>query len=174
MEMALSFRTASERASFSSGNCTDPSAKERHRPSLSLFIVDLERSQEQQDQDGHILQQVSLGQTTGEVYVGVPVVGRGYLNMPEKTAEVFVQDPSCPRLYRMGDLGRLLPSGQLEILGRCDFMVKIRGYSVVLGAIETALAKHPKTIEQRRAHRWSQRESGWQKIGGLCRSYPMV
>jgi thioester reductase-like protein len=113
-------------------------------PGVHFYIVDLERSQEQ----GHILQQVSLGET-GEVYVGGPVVGRGYLNMPKKTAEVFVpnpfdQDPSCPRLYRTGDLGRLLPNGQLEILGRCDFMVKIRGYSVVLGAIETALAKHPR------------------------------
>eukprot|EP00978_Attheya_sp_CCMP212_P038189 scaffold186929_cov34-Attheya_sp.AAC.1 len=91
-------------------------------PGVYFYIVDLERLQEQQDQDGHILQQVSLGET-GEVYVGGPVVGRGYLNMPEKTAEVFVpnpfdQDPSCPRLYRTGDLGQgLLPNGQLEILG---------------------------------------------------------
>jgi amino acid adenylation domain-containing protein/thioester reductase-like protein len=114
-------------------------------PGVHFYIVDLERTEE--DEDGH-MHQVTLGET-GEVYVGGPVVGRGYLNMPEKTAERFVpnpfdQDPSCPRLYRTGDLGRLLPNGQLEILGRCDFMVKIRGYSVVLGAIETALAKHPR------------------------------
>ena len=41
-------------------------------------------------------------------------------------------------------MGRVLPcTGELEIIGRCDFMVKIRGYSVVLGAVESAVAKHP-------------------------------
>ena len=47
-------------------------------------------------------------------------------------------------MYRTGDRARFLPNGQLEILGRCDFMVKIRGYSVVLGAVETALVEHVK------------------------------
>jgi len=98
------------------------------------------------------LKLVSAGET-GEVYVGGPVVGAGYLNMPEKTAERFVSNPWWKegdgkyqkRLYRTGDLGRVLPdSKELEVLGRCDFMVKIRGYSVVLGAVETALANHPK------------------------------
>ena len=112
-------------------------------PGVSFYIVDTENIQ-----DG--LQQVKKGET-GEVYVGGPVVGRGYLNMPEKTKERFIDNPfpvsgafKAPTLYRTGDLGRLLPNGHLEIKGRCDFMVKIRGYSVVLGAIETALAKHPK------------------------------
>ncbi len=107
------------------------------------------------DEDGKNngeLKLVSDGET-GEVFVGGPVVGLGYLNMPEKTAERFVKNPwykegdeiRAPTLYRTGDLGRILPdSKELEILGRCDFMVKIRGYSVVLGAVETALAKHPK------------------------------
>jgi acyl-CoA synthetase (AMP-forming)/AMP-acid ligase II len=67
--------------------------------------------------------------------------------MPEKTAERFVPSPfpSCPgRLYRTGDLGKLVPpEGNLQIIGRCDFMVKIRGYSVVLGAVEVAVMKHP-------------------------------
>jgi len=111
-------------------------------PGVKFYIVDLETA------DGS-MQLVPPGET-GEVYVGGPVVGRGYLNMPEKTAERFVpnpfeDDPTCSRLYKTGDLGRVLQeSQQLEILGRCDFMVKIRGYSVVLGAVETALAKHPK------------------------------
>ena len=110
-------------------------------PGVHFYVVDLEN----EDTDRMTL--VEEGQT-GEVYVGGPVVGRGYLNMPEKTAERFVPNPfddTCPRLYKTGDLGRIQTGdGQLEILGRCDFMVKIRGYSVVLGAIETALAKHPK------------------------------
>lgn len=113
-------------------------------PGVKFYIVDLEATTESGQ-----MKLVPDGET-GEVYVGGPVVGRGYLNMPEKTAERFVDnifedDPTCSRLYRTGDLGRVLvETQQLEILGRCDFMVKIRGYSVVLGAVETALAKHPK------------------------------
>jgi amino acid adenylation domain-containing protein/thioester reductase-like protein len=116
-------------------------------PGATFYIVDME---EKNERDG--LKLVEKGKA-GEVYVGGPVVGRGYLNMPEKTAERFVKNPfpvpeeepyKAPTLYRTGDMGRLLENGHLEILGRCDFMVKIRGYSVVLGAIETALAKHPK------------------------------
>lgn len=117
-------------------------------PGVKFYIVDLE--EDDGDKKDGKLKLVSEG-STGEVYVGGPVVGRGYLNMPEKTAERFVKNPfldedgTAPRLYRTGDLGRVLPeSKELEILGRCDFMVKIRGYSVVLGAVETALAKHPK------------------------------
>ena len=117
-------------------------------PGVKFYIVDLE--EDDGDKKDGKLRLVPEG-STGEVYVGGPVVGRGYLNMPEKTAERFVDNPfpdedgSAPRLYRTGDLGRVLPdSKELEILGRCDFMVKIRGYSVVLGAVETALAKHPK------------------------------
>eukprot|EP00529_Nitzschia_sp_RCC80_P008612 CAMPEP_0113494810 /NCGR_PEP_ID=MMETSP0014_2-20120614/29294_1 /TAXON_ID=2857 /ORGANISM="Nitzschia sp." /LENGTH=1147 /DNA_ID=CAMNT_0000388705 /DNA_START=150 /DNA_END=3593 /DNA_ORIENTATION=+ /assembly_acc=CAM_ASM_000159 len=126
-------------------------------PGVKFYVVDLEDGDEDKAPASG-LQLVKDGES-GEVYVGGPVVGRGYLNMPEKTAERFVpnpfsDDPSCPRLYKTGDLGRILHPGldaegnllapQLEILGRCDFMVKIRGYSVVLGAVETALAKHPK------------------------------
>ncbi|KAG7358594.1 amino acid adenylation enzyme/thioester reductase family protein [Nitzschia inconspicua] len=115
-------------------------------PGVKFYVVDLEAT------DEHGRMKLVPDGETGEVYVGGPVVGRGYLNMPEKTAERFVDnifedDPTCPRLYRTGDLGRVLVESQhLEILGRCDFMVKIRGYSVVLGAVETALAKHPKLL----------------------------
>ncbi len=117
-------------------------------PGVKFYIADLDEDGENNGE----LKLVSAGET-GEVYVGGPVVGAGYLNMPEKTAERFVSNPWWKegdgkyqkRLYRTGDLGRVLPdSKELEVLGRCDFMVKIRGYSVVLGAVETALAKHPK------------------------------
>ena len=109
-------------------------------PGVSFYIVD------RKQKEANIMATVPDGET-GEVYVGGPVVGRGYLNMPEKTAQCFVPNPfddSWHTLYKTGDLGRLLPNGQLEVMGRCDFMVKIRGYSVVLGAVETALGKHPK------------------------------
>jgi amino acid adenylation domain-containing protein/thioester reductase-like protein len=123
-------------------------------PGVKFYIVDLEDNAG--DSPVSTMKLVPDGET-GEVYVGGPVVGRGYINLPEKTAEKFVpnifdDDPTCARLYKTGDLGRVLPSAdsdgtqQLEVLGRCDFMVKIRGYSVVLGAVETALAKHPKLL----------------------------
>eukprot|EP00956_Cyclotella_meneghiniana_P020988 scaffold37679_cov76-Cyclotella_meneghiniana.AAC.2 len=87
----------------------------------------------------------------GELFVGGAMLARGYLNLPELTATRFVPDPFLEdknvkdgKMYRTGDRARFLPNGQLEILGRCDFMVKIRGYSVVLGAIETALVDHVK------------------------------
>lgn len=79
----------------------------------------------------------------GELYVGGPLLAREYLNMPEETAVRFPENPfvigTKSRMYRTGDRARILPDGMLEVLGRCAFMVKIRGYSVVLGAIEQAL-----------------------------------
>ncbi|VEU33646.1 unnamed protein product [Pseudo-nitzschia multistriata] len=125
-------------------------------PGVKFYIVDLEQNDDHESTTKNGVMKLVPEGEKGEVYVGGPVVGRGYLNMPEKTADRFVKNPflgldgddsniHAPRLYRTGDLGRILPdSKELEILGRCDFMVKIRGYSVVLGAVETALAKHPK------------------------------
>lgn len=81
----------------------------------------------------------------GELFVGGECLARGYLGLPEKTAETFPEDPFSPaggaRMYRTGDKARILPDGSLEILGRVDFMVKIRGYSVELGAVEAAIEK---------------------------------
>jgi len=83
----------------------------------------------------------------GELVVAGVGVARGYLNRPELTAEKFIADPfsSDPdaRLYKTGDLARYLPSGDIEFLGRSDDQIKIRGFRVELGEIETALAKHP-------------------------------
>ena len=81
----------------------------------------------------------------GELYVGGDGLARGYVNLPETTAARFVGDPFSSggaRMYRTGDRGRLLADGSLEILGRTDSMAKIRGYSVELGAVETAIEKH--------------------------------
>jgi amino acid adenylation domain-containing protein len=87
----------------------------------------------------------------GELYIGGVGVGRGYLGDPARTAEKFVPDPFAPspgaRLYRTGDLGRWLPGGILDVLGRSDFMIKIRGHRVELGEIEAALARHPAVRE---------------------------
>ncbi|HEV8045981.1 MAG TPA: AMP-binding protein, partial [Rubrobacter sp.] len=82
----------------------------------------------------------------GELFVGGDCLARGYVNLPEKTEEGFPEDPfsSEPgaRMYRTGDKARILADGSLEVLGRVDFMVKIRGYSVELGAVEAAIEKN--------------------------------
>ncbi|MGH3780851.1 MAG: amino acid adenylation domain-containing protein [Pseudonocardiaceae bacterium] len=76
----------------------------------------------------------------GEIYVGGAGLARGYLGNAAQTAKSFVVDPATgTRLYRTGDRGRLLPSGEIEFLGREDMQVKIGGHRIELGDVETAL-----------------------------------
>ena len=80
----------------------------------------------------------------GEIHIGGAGVARGYLNRSELTARRFIADPFAAkagaRLYKTGDLGRWLPDGNVQYLGRNDFQVKIRGYRIELGEIEANLA----------------------------------
>ncbi|MFI5756559.1 amino acid adenylation domain-containing protein [Streptomyces sp. NPDC051569] len=77
---------------------------------------------------------------SGEICVGGAGVALGYLNQPELTAQRFVADPyTGGRMYRSGDLGRLLPDGRLEHLGRIDSQVKIRGFRIELDEIRSVL-----------------------------------
>ncbi|HEX8184174.1 MAG TPA: condensation domain-containing protein, partial [Blastocatellia bacterium] len=82
----------------------------------------------------------------GELYLGGVSLARCYLNRPEMSAEKFVPHPfdseGGSRLYKTGDLGRYLPDGQIEYLGRLDHQVKIRGFRVEIGEIEVALSGH--------------------------------
>jgi acyl-coenzyme A synthetase/AMP-(fatty) acid ligase/acyl carrier protein len=91
------------------------------------------------------LRPVPVG-VTGEIFIGGAGVARGYLNRPELTAERFVRDPFSAiaetRLYRSGDLGRHLPGGDIEFLGRADDQVKIRGYRIEPGEIAAVILSH--------------------------------
>ncbi|MCA6289916.1 amino acid adenylation domain-containing protein [Phenylobacterium sp.] len=82
----------------------------------------------------------------GDLFLGGVGVGDGYLNRPDLTRDRFVQDPfggPDARLFRTGDIARWRASGQLELLGRSDFQVKINGQRVELGEIESVLRRGP-------------------------------
>jgi amino acid adenylation domain-containing protein/FkbM family methyltransferase len=91
------------------------------------------------------MQPVAEGEA-GEICIGGPTVGCGYLNYPELTAEKFPCDPfadnSDARLYRTGDLGKLAADGTLEFQGRIDNQVKIRGHRVEPAETDGALLEH--------------------------------
>ena len=95
--------------------------------------------------------QIVSGEGEGEIYIGGQGVSRGYLNRLDLTCEKFIPDPFSDdpnaRLYKTGDLARLLPNGDIEMIGRIDHQVKIRGYRIELGDIETALSQHPNVQE---------------------------
>ncbi|HEX5886976.1 MAG TPA: amino acid adenylation domain-containing protein, partial [Pyrinomonadaceae bacterium] len=81
---------------------------------------------------------------TGELCIAGVGLARGYWRDPEKTEKQFItHSETGERLYRSGDLGRFLPDGNIEILGRSDFQVKIRGHRIELGEIESVLEQHP-------------------------------
>lgn len=86
----------------------------------------------------------------GELHIGGAGVGRGYLGRPGLTAERFVPDPfgGAPggRLYRSGDLARLLPTGDVEFLGRVDDQLSVNGLRVEPGEVEAVLREHPEVL----------------------------
>jgi amino acid adenylation domain-containing protein len=87
----------------------------------------------------------------GEIHIGGVGVARGYLHRPELTAERFVADPFSDdpdaRLYKTGDIGRWRADGEIDYIGRNDHQVKVRGFRVELGEIESALLGHPAVRE---------------------------
>jgi len=92
---------------------------------LQLFIMDTNG------------QRLPLG-ATGELWVSGPQVSRGYLNLPEKTAETFVTW-NGKRCYRTGDIVRYLPDGNIQFVGRRDGQVKIRGFRIELKEVEAVI-----------------------------------
>lgn len=84
----------------------------------------------------------------GELHIGGTGLARGYLNLPDLTADRFIPNPFATktdikkgniRMYKTGDLVKYLPDGNLQFIGRNDDQVKIRGYRIELGEIESAL-----------------------------------
>ncbi|WP_320175465.1 non-ribosomal peptide synthetase/type I polyketide synthase [Maridesulfovibrio sp.] len=84
----------------------------------------------------------------GDLYIGGKGLADGYYNDPEKTAAAFISHPiTGETLYKTGDLGRWLPCGNIEFLGRDDFQVKIRGHRIELGEIEAAATSADNVID---------------------------
>ena len=83
--------------------------------------------------------------TTGQLHIGGVGLAQGYWGDPEKTAAAFVTHPATgERIYRTGDLGRLLPDGNIELIGRIDAQCKIQGHRVEPGEVEYVLAADPR------------------------------
>jgi amino acid adenylation domain-containing protein/thioester reductase-like protein len=104
-----------------------------------IYIID-QRCQRQ----GDVLRQMPNGQS-GELHIGGDGLARGYLNRVEMTAQRFVPDPFSTkpgaRLYKTGDLARIMPDGSIQFIGRVDNQVKIRGHRIELGDIEAAICQ---------------------------------
>ncbi|TYP74350.1 non-ribosomal peptide synthetase [Aquimarina intermedia] len=102
-------------------------------PNTSVYIVD------------NNLRLVPIG-VYGELCIGGVGVSNGYHNKEALTEEKFLENPfvenSKAKLYRTGDIGRWLPDGTIEFIGREDDQIKIRGYRVELGEIESTLVMH--------------------------------
>ncbi|MBZ9636379.1 non-ribosomal peptide synthetase [Clostridium sp. FP1] len=105
-------------------------------PTLSTYIMDKNLK----------LQPIGVA---GELCVGGEGVGRGYLNNKELTEQKFVFNAYKPeeKIYRSGDLARVLVNGELEYLGRIDHQVKIRGFRIELGEIESQLLNYEEIKE---------------------------
>ena len=112
---------------------------------VKLYIV---------DKAGHRL---PVG-VAGELWVAGPQVTRGYLNRPEKTAEVYIDNPFLnqndnshfsflnshfSKVYRTGDIVRYLPDGNIQFVGRKDGQVKIRGFRIELKEVEGVILQFP-------------------------------
>ncbi len=89
----------------------------------------------------------------GELCIAGEGVTLGYHNRPELNQDRFLEHPEFGRLYRTGDIAKLLPAGEIQHLGRMDDQVKLRGYRIELGEIESALT-NCKEVAQAAVYLW--------------------
>jgi len=96
------------------------------------------------------LEPVPVG-VTGELYISGIGLARGYLNLPDTTAEKFIPDPFSvepgQRMYKSGDLARYQPDGNIMFIGRTDHQVKVRGFRIETGEIEVALKEFNEVVD---------------------------
>ncbi|WP_405271529.1 AMP-binding protein, partial [Methanobrevibacter sp.] len=100
-------------------------------PPLTNYVTDV------RDIDGKLLPNGVMG----ELYIGGTGVGKGYYNLPEKTEEVFLTINGIP-YYRSGDYAIELPNGEIDIKGRIDNQIKLRGLRIEIGEIETNIGQY--------------------------------
>ena len=125
---------------FTTTYCVDKKLKDipigRPLDNMRLYIVDPQG------------RRLPVG-AAGELWVSGPQVSRGYLNRPEKTAEVYIDNPfeapegAYSRVYRTGDIVRYLPDGNIQFVGRRDGQVKIRGFRIELKEVEAVIREFP-------------------------------
>ncbi|MFD2169215.1 amino acid adenylation domain-containing protein [Tumebacillus lipolyticus] len=107
----------------------------RHIDNTKLYVLDKH------------LQPLPFG-AAGELHIGGVQLSYGYHNRKELTEEKFIPNPFGEgKLYKSGDLLRLMPNGVFEYLGRLDHQVKVRGFRVELGEIEALLTQYPGVTE---------------------------
>ena len=113
----------------------------------AYYIIDREFEDTDQLPVGRACANSWVGLIDGEICVSGTCLSPGYYNAPERTAEVFVQNPLRPQIreliYRTGDLGEYNDRGELMFLGRKDSQIKRHGYRIELGEIETVLCSLP-------------------------------
>src|SRR5690606_5096189 len=100
-------------------------------PILNTYIYILDKN----------LNKIDTGEV-GEICIGGKGVARGYLNRPELSKEKFIKNPfkdSDEKIYKTGDLGKVLDNGELIFSGRLDDQIKVRGYRIELGEIENII-----------------------------------
>lgn len=83
--------------------------------------------------------------TIGEMYIGGDCLSKGYLNLPRVNESSFIKNPFNENeiLYKTGDLAKLHPNGSMEYIGRCDFQIKINGYRIETGEVQSQILKYP-------------------------------